>query len=175
MIHTSLYIDVLVMSNKVECLLPVRHFPSALHQESANDELQQFLKPIVLFLRFTGIQLAQFGRKRLFIRLVNVIFFTANIYGCVTIVKTILSYWDRAESTTMTISWTILISYTNEIFFKLWGHLSFIVMAAGLRPVRLWKTIQQLSFPGLKIRQFTKSALIIYLLVRPQLFLIFGL
>lgn len=169
-IHTyfRLFIDVLVMSNRVECLLPVRHFSTAFHQESENDELELYLRPIVLFLRLTGIQLPQSGRNRFFFRLANVIFFAADVCMCVIVIKMILShYWGRAEVTTMTISWALLISFTNEILFKLSGHLSLIVKAAGPEPSRLWKTIKQLSFPGLKIRQFTKSVLVVYLLVRP--------
>ena len=160
---TCFIINVLVMPNRRGHLPSGRYLSSDCYQESANGELFRFLRPVVIFLRFMGIQLAQPGNHGLFMRLLSVFFLVANVCVCFVVLSMVLKQSDF--KTSGTISWTLWISFINEALFKLSSHFSLLILAAGSKPTQLWAIIQQLSIPGLKIRQLSKTALIIFFLV----------
>ena len=138
------------------------------------DEIQRFLKPLFTLLKCLAIPTSPWStfrysdtnkvprrRYRMLGWFVFALSLSCNIgllYGMIT---------NNSEffykMSTMAI--TLIISLTSDILFKLRNHLALLRLSSGSKIVKLMKTIRRLSFNGLKIRQYSKMALFVFLLV----------
>lgn len=134
---------------------------------NTDDEVERFLKPLVIYLKFLGISLKLSDsviKNRLNCLLgwlVLVITLSWNIYISCNFVFANYEQFTRVS----TFSITMFVGLTSDILFKLLNHVALLKLAKHSKYQELMKIIHRLSFSGLKIRQYSTVALVLFLLV----------
>lgn len=153
------------MANSVE--IPIRY------SLSSNQELEKYLKPIAILMKVFGFNMPLSGQlgdclQNRFVILLGWMFLLTNLLSCIALMYIVSFSYDVSMKRSLTISWTLTITYINDIMFKILIHLYLLVIVgATTKQLQLIKILQKLSFPGLKIRQFPIPITILLLLVRP--------
>lgn len=132
---------------------------------NTDDEVERFLKPLFSFLKFLGIAIRQdIGAPKFFKMMGWLVFFLS--FSCnVGLWASELFENSRIFERMSTTSTTMSISLASDFLFKLLNHGALLKLASNNYQTGLMEIIRQLSFPGLKIRQKSIVALVIFLSV----------
>lgn len=109
--------------------------------------MESFLKPIAVVLRFIGIPFhsSDLSSSSLCDKLQRIwgwILFLFHLVACVIVIN--LMGKTHGQSKTKTISWTLYITLSNEILFRITNHLSLLLMPLSSKKSTVWKIISEL-------------------------------